>query len=221
MTQNSRINKFEKRRKNTKFLNYALITASALILFLAVMWIFGGENDETADTDKVESNDDGSFFHEVDEVEEKNEGETAEQQNDEESASEEEEGGAQDPQDETGDEDEIVTVEAEPSDENVKEAVMGNWPPVGTSQTGPHTTNFNTGSQDRIEIKQAVSLVTGISENDMIEWWVENGGEQKVIATVSDKTESDPETYRVYLSWIDNEGWQVTKLETLIENDKR
>lgn len=62
-------------------------------------------------------------------------------------------------------------------------------------------------------------MVTGIPEDNMIEWWVGNGGDQKVVATVSDREET--ETYRVYLSWVDNEGWQPTKLETLVENDKK
>lgn len=53
----------------------------------------------------------------------------------------------------------------------------------------------------------------------MIEWWIENGGDQKVIATVSDTAET--EVFRVFLSWVDNEGWQPTKVEILIENDKK
>src|SRR5699024_11121229 len=81
----------------------------------------------------------------------------------------------------------VVLEEADSTDENVKEAWTGDWPALGSIQTGPHSIDYNNGSQDRIEIKKAVSLVTGIPEDDMIEWWVGNGGgEQNVIATVSD-----------------------------------
>lgn len=107
----------------------------------------------------------------------------------------------------------------EPSDDNVIEAYIADWDPVGTTQEGEHTTNYNAGSQDRIEIKRATSAVTNINGDDMVEWRVENGGDQKVVATVSDKDETD--IFRVYLSWIDIEGWQVTKLEKLKENDKK
>lgn len=104
-------------------------------------------------------------------------------------------------------------------DPNVEKAFEGEWSPIGTTQEGSHTTNYQNGSQDRIEIKKAVSAVTKVDEDNMVEWRVENGGDQKVIATVSDDKET--EYYRVYLTWVDNEGWQVNKLEDLKQNDKK
>src|SRR5699024_2615670 len=97
------------------------------------------------------------------------------------------------------DEGEIETEEVEPSDANVSKAYTGNWEPVGTKQSGPHTTNYDDGSQDRIEIKKAVQLATGLQ--DMTEVWVGNGGDQKVIATVTSPDKTD--IYPVYLSWVD------------------
>ena len=47
----------------------------------------------------------------------------------------------------------------------------------------------------------------------MIEWHVGNGGEQKVIATVSNRAKT--EYYRVYLDWIDGEGWKPTLNERI------
>lgn len=104
-------------------------------------------------------------------------------------------------------------------DSNVLKAFVGDWAPSGTSQKGPHKTNYQNGSQDRIEIKSAVSEVTGVSEDDMVEWRVENNGEQKVISTISDSDET--EFYRVYLTWVDNQGWQTQRLEHLKKNDKK
>src|SRR5699024_8302540 len=64
-------------------------------------------------------------------------------------------------------------------DSNVKKAFVGEWSPVGTTQEGAHTTNYSNGSQDRKEIKEAVSKVTKVAEDNMVEWRVENGGDQK------------------------------------------
>src|SRR5699024_10760713 len=89
----------------------------------------------------------------------------------------------------------------ETTDENVLEAFVGNWEPIGTTQEGEHTTDYVDGSTDRKEIKKAVSLVTEIDEAELQEWRVENGGEQKVISTVSNRNEEN--IYRVYLSWVD------------------
>ena len=111
--------------------------------------------------------------------------------------------------------DDVDVQQVDSADENVIVAYTGNWPPIGTVQEEPHTTNYSDGSEDRIEIKRAVSQVTGIEENDMIEHWVGNDGDQKVVATVSSK--STEEVYQVYLSWIDNEGWQVKKVERIKE----
>lgn len=109
----------------------------------------------------------------------------------------------------------VEVEEVSSTDENVIVAYHGDWQPIGTTQTGEHITNYNAGSQDRIEIKRAVSFVTNIDENDMIEHWIGNDGHQKVQATVSSK--STGQFYRVYLTWIDEKGWKPTKVERLKE----
>lgn len=91
----------------------------------------------------------------------------------------------------------------------------GAWEPIGTTQTGDHVTNYEDGSADRTEINQATAAATGINASEMIEWWVGNGGDQQVTATVSDKAKS--KMARVLLQWIDGEGWQVTQVEELTE----
>lgn len=224
MDQNSRLDKYEKRRKNTKFITYFAMAAAVLALFLIGTWIFGGGDEEkTADSQTQNTNEDDGYFLEIEEDDEtddesvvNNNDEENSDGNSEENTTDSEQANNEDEDEETS---EIDMEETNPSDDNVKEAFTGNWPPSGTEQTGPHTTVYSNGSQDRIEIKQAVSDATGIASDDLIEWWVENGGDQKVIATVSDKAET--ETFRVYLSWIDNEGWQPTKIETLLKNDKK
>src|SRR5699024_7822412 len=52
-----------------------------------------------------------------------------------------------------------------------------------------------------------------LKEDDMIEHWVGNGGDQKVIATVSNNDQSI--AYKVYLQWEIDKGWKPTKVEKL------
>lgn len=110
--------------------------------------------------------------------------------------------------------DEAETKEVPSTDENVAKAYTGDWEPIGTSQTGEHSaTDYTDGSADRIEIKQAVAVATGISADNMIEWWIGNAGDQQVTATVSDTQKE--KIARVQLKWVDGEGWQVTLVEEL------
>ena len=112
--------------------------------------------------------------------------------------------------------DEAETKEIPSTDENVAKAYTGDWEPIGTSQTGEHSaTDYTDGSADRIEIKQAVAVATGISADNMIEWWIGNAGDQQVTATVSDTQKE--KIARVQLKWVDGEGWQVTLVEELNE----
>lgn len=213
----SRLNKFEKRRKNTKKISILMMIAGILLLILIVIWIFGGKDKDRSspDNDLVEhieteedpdsANQDENNIDIESETENQND-DSANNVNDEDVVI-----------NENNDDEEEVEVEieqTESSDDNVIEAYTGNWQPIGTVQEGPHTTNFDNGSQDRIEIKQAVMSATDLGE-EMTEHWIGNDGDQKVVATVANPGNS--EIYRVYLSWIDHEGWQVTKVERLKE----
>lgn len=112
---------------------------------------------------------------------------------------------------------ETIVQQINSDDPNVIAAFVGDWPIIKTSQEEPHTTNYEDNSEDRKEIKEAILFVTDIDEAHLIEHWVGNGGEQKVIATVEDQSN---ETYfRIYLSWIENNGWQVTLVEQIKDID--
>lgn len=215
----SRVNKFEKRRKNTKLMSMLIIAGGFLIILLIGLWIFGPD-DEPTNSDNITS---------PDSEEQDNKEENIEEQNDTEDGSSEDDNtdetntNNQDQSENDGNtnQTDIVTQPTDPigGDDNVVEAFTANWQPVGTEQVGPHTTTFDDGSQDRIEMTKALSLASGIAEDDMITWWVKRGGDQKVIGTVSDRAETV--TYRVYISWVDNQGWQPTMVEVLKENDEK
>jgi len=197
----SRTDRHVKRRNNKRnlfiFIGLAILFSVILLSLIA----FGNKEKNDVNNDIAKNNDI---------VEEDNESLNEEQNDNQTELSTEEEDDLINEVDEV---EEVVIQLVESTDENVIEAYTGNWKAIGTKQQGPHTTNYNEGSDDRIEIKQAVAYVTGISESNIIEHWVGNGGDQKVIATVSDK--ETKEFFHVYLTWIDEEGWQPTKVEKI------
>src|SRR5699024_5666585 len=120
--------------------------------------------------------------------------------------------------DEEASNDDVKTKSVESDDDNVAEAFTGNWKPIGTEQSGPHTVNYDDGSQDRKEMEEAVTVATGIE--DMTVWWLSRAGDQKVEATISNNRDQS-EVYRVNIEWVDEKGWKPTKVEMLKENDKK
>ncbi len=108
------------------------------------------------------------------------------------------------------------TVSSAPSDDPlVSESIVNtSWKPIGTSQTGQHTSVYKEGHIDWDEKVKALSYTTGLSSDNMIVWRIENGGSpQQSIGVVSSNNKE--EKYRVYLKWIDGEGWKPEKMETL------
>lgn len=210
--KNTRSNKYDKERKTVKILTFAVIIAALIVILLLIMSLFsGGDKPQevaTESSSRVIKNSEESTQSEVQNSEKSSESssesETSQSESSESAESESSES--------------VETKETEPTDENVTEAYTGDWKPVETQQEGEHTTNFNDGSQDRIEIKKATANATGLDESAMIEWWVENSGEGQVVATVSDTGQT--KNYRVYLKWVDKQGWQPIKVEQLKENDK-
>jgi len=202
----SRLNKYEKRRKNTKAISIFIILGVILLVLLIALMTFGGNDQETEQSEQKEPEKDDSELVIQESDEDKNEKEKNESDTSED--------------DDTDTEEDLERESAEPSDENVSEAYTANWEAVGTEQEGEHTTQFKKESQDWKEMEQAASIATEIDEGDMTTWRIENGGApDKTIATVSDGNET--EVYRVYLTWINKEGWQPTKVEILKENDKK
>lgn len=243
---NSRLDKFEKRRKNTKLMSYLLIAAGILIVVLIGTFVFsdteaskereqastGIKNEQPTQDEKLKAERDAIEKKQDAEAkakqaeQEKAEKEKAEQeQADKEKAEEEKMKQEKEDEDKKDKEEkdkkkdkDIKTKSVKSSDDNVAEAFTGNWKPVGTKQSGTHTTNYDEGSQDRKEMDNAIKSATGLS--NMTTWWIERGGEQKVIATVSNKSD-ESEVYRVHLKWVKDKGWKPSKVELLKKNDQK
>jgi len=77
-----------------------------------------------------------------------------------------------------------------------------------------YSVDYSEGSSDRVAIREQVMQVTGFN-NDLIEWWVGNNGPGRVVATVSNRDQT--EHYEVYLQYGDG-SWHVTSYEQLAEN---
>lgn len=198
-SRKTRADRHLKRRKNKRNILFFSLLAFLFVIILFSLIIFGNKDNKE------------SMANEEVEIEEPSSDDTAKSD-----GTEDEDINNEDFETEIVDHiEEVVIQQVDSTDENVLEAYTGNWQPIGTTQEGPHTTNYNSGSTDRIEIKNAVSLVTGIDPAQMIEHWVGNNGEQKVISTVENKQTND--LYQVYLTWIDEEGWQVTRVERIKE----
>ncbi|MFB4166556.1 YrrS family protein [Virgibacillus sp. JSM 102003] len=217
----SRVDKFEKRRKNTKSLSVFLVLGSLLLIVLIGVIIFGGddEGNKTAENQSNNAPEESEQAGENPEESTSNEEEqSATEENGSENNSDSSDSTNETDTEEKNNNSEVETEQAEPSDGNVTEAYTGNWKPVGTEQTGQHTINFKDGSQDRKEMRKAAAVATGLDEESLIMWWVSRDGNQKVLATVSNS--ENTEVYRAYLTWVEDQGWKPTKVEKLKENDQ-
>ncbi len=88
------------------------------------------------------------------------------------------------------------------------------WEPVGTSQSEPHSATYEKESQDWKEMTKALSYATGIPESEMIIWRLgNNGSPNDAVGTISTKDQSAK--YKVYITWVENQGWKPTKIEKL------
>lgn len=196
-------------------INWLAVIGTVLLITIISLFIFGNNDD----SDKVaESNENEEEM--PSEVEEDKPTDVEDNENVEDSivieVIEDEEPLEENEATESDAEPTISNVESE--DTNVREAYEGNWQPVGTEQTGPHTIQYNEGSIDRKEMALAVEYATQVPVEEQITWWVGRAGDQQVQATISPNS-NQAEIYRVHLQWIDNQGWQPTLVEELIEND--
>ncbi|MBM7584772.1 cytoskeletal protein RodZ [Bacillus pakistanensis] len=168
------------------------------------------ENNSNKDKDKEEVSD-----LETEEIENQDEDKSSDSDEDEKNNDEKENGEIN-----TTPEDESGIKEQDSTEPNVEKSIINsNWKPIGTKQSGEHTSVYEEGTPDWNEKVKALSYATGIPVDNMTVWYIAgNGSPDKSIGTVTAKGGS--QAYRVYLQWIDGQGWKPTKLQELKENDK-
>lgn len=100
------------------------------------------------------------------------------------------------------------------SDPKVTEAYTNpSWKPVGTSQSEPHTTKFDTSSQDWKEMVQAISYALKIPTDNLTILFIGNNGENKAVGTIQAK--DTKQRYKVDIEWVDKQGWKPTLVQQL------
>lgn len=233
----SRFNQRDQKRKVNKIYNIAITIVSILIVIVAVSIFLSDDGTDskkaTTEPKQIADTDSGKVAdkpagkdEETDSEKEDAVGDSKAKEEDageedskatEEDAEEKAEDGA-DPE-KSGDA-ELVEVDGS-GDGNVAATYTSEgWKPVGTQQSGEHTTSFEKGSVDWNEMSKAIASGAGIDEGSMKLWWLQNGGSSSTaIGTVSEG--DNPKTYRVYIEWVDGSGWKPVKVEELKTNDKR
>lgn len=213
----SRVEKVGKKRKLSRVYYISLAIVIVAIFIVGSIVIFG-DNEEQS-TSKNNQPTIESDTSESDIVEETNETDTSQSLINEDTAEDKEDKEATEEMENT-DETNTALEEVEgSSDSNVAHTYVNeSWEAVGTVQTGAHEMNFTKGSVDWIEMEKALAYGAGLDNDNMTVWFLGNGGSDKAIGTISPKDKS--KTYRVYIEWIDGEGWKPTKVEELVKNDK-
>nr|WP_239585364.1 YrrS family protein [Amphibacillus cookii] len=103
-------------------------------------------------------------------------------------------------------------------DDNVIYAYTSNWEPISTQQEEPHQITWDQSSQDWREMMQAAELATGVGIEEMYYLWVSGDGPKSVIATFSNARMD--EHFRVYITWIEYQGWQPERVDILHRHDQ-
>lgn len=228
----SRFEKREKKRKSNIVLNALIGIVFVLIIVIGYQLVLGGKEEaSTEQTSKYNEPPEIKLPNEKNkdsQVDKKEEQDKQDQKDDEntdlENDSISDEGQYSDQDEETtneGEEEvdkdpfaEATITEGSPGS-GVKEVIENpSWEAVGTTQTGEHTASYKKNSQDWTEMTKALSYATAIPESDMIIWFLgNNGGPNDAVGTISPKDKSSK--YKVYITWVDGQGWKPTKVEKL------
>lgn len=209
-----------KRRKTNLILNSLIIIVVLLIIIVAYNIFMGGRDDQKHSS--AGKNTESQHINKNKDTNNKKDENKENTATDENTDGEDQESSANVSDDEQQglDSDEVVAEDS--NDPNViKSYTNPSWKSVGTEQTSGHQYSSDMNSTDWKEKESAMAYATGIKENNMVIWFLErNGSDNEVVGTISPKDQTS-KTYRVYLSWVDGEGWKPTKVLELKVNDKR
>ncbi|MFY0757474.1 YrrS family protein [Metabacillus dongyingensis] len=220
LSKGSRFENRDKRRKANVVLNILIGIVVILILVIGSQLLLGGDDSEQASKDTEEETGSNQIENEKnkEEKDKEQDAETDQDSSEEEDAAKEEENAEE--QSEESEAGEEVVTEGDPNS-NVDQIIENpGWKPVGTSQSGPHSAQYDKNSQDWAEMIKAMSYATGISESDMTIWFIgNNGSPNDAKGTISSKDKT--QNYKVEITWVENEGWKPVKVEKLKQTETR
>lgn len=211
--------RYERRtkKKKTNVILNSLIGVVLLLIIVVSVSIFFGNDDEKASSEeeqKVEEQEVTDEQEESQDITEEEEQEVEPQENDN-TASEPEEEKIEEKNtlDETDSEEDTEEVVTEGGSEPsvIRTIVNPAWKPIGTVQQGEHYNVYD--GVDWDEMVDALSYATGISEDAMTIHFLGNNGHNKSVGTIY--TKNKEQIYRVYIEWVDGQGWKPSKVEEL------
>ena len=100
----------------------------------------------------------------------------------------------------------------------VPQVENGQWEPIGTVQSEPFVAVFEKDHINWQEMTKAFQYATALGD-DMIIWWVENGGNHQSAVGIVSTFENKNTPYKVNLEWVENKGWRPVNVESLSENE--
>lgn len=225
-SQNSRSTYRAKRKKTNIVLNGLIIIVLALIIIVAYNIFAGGDDSEKASskaetptqTEKQNSAKENKPKEETaNKEDEKTKDSHTKEDKSKDNAVKEDEQAKEASAAEQADDSQAMVQDGGSSSNVLKTIVNPAWEPVGTSQSGPHTTTYDSTSVDWQEMLNAITYATGLDPSDMTVYWL---GRDKTTANASIGTvasKDKQQKYNVYIQWVDGEGWVPTKVEEIAE----
>ncbi|WP_042354975.1 YrrS family protein [Bacillus rubiinfantis] len=212
-----------KRKKTNLILNSLIIIVLALIIFVAYN-IFASGNDENtpATQEKTKTEQKQTAVKQTQTDDSIKQEESAKEEESQEASGQQEDGSSQDVDQEgtateKADETQAVISDGGSSSNVVRTIENPAWKPVGTSQTGEHAPVYDSSSVDWQEMLNAISYATGLDQSNMTVWFLgrDRSTTNASVGTVSSKDKQ--QKYKVYIKWVDGQGWMPTKVEELAE----
>ncbi|WP_066063979.1 YrrS family protein [Neobacillus soli] len=206
---NSRSGYRSKRKKTNLVLNGLIIVVLLLIIFVAYN-IFASGNDKASPKKESPKTVEKETVHKDQETKEnKKEDAVTDDNSSSDNVAEEEQNSEEASTPENSDESQAVVSEDGKTTENPS------WKPVGTTQTGEHTPVYS--GVDWEEMLNAISYATGIDKSNMTVFWLgrDQSKANASIGTISSKDKK--QKYKVFIEWVDGEGWKPTKVINLDE----
>ena len=227
--QHSRSGYRAKRRKTNIVLNSLIILVLALIIFVAYNIFASGNGEKTSTPKESPKTEQNQAVHK--EKKEDNTTDTAKEEEESQEVAADENESSQDTVVDEGNETEEGTVDqADDSKQVVSDGGSSTnvlrtienptWKPVGTSQTGEHAPVYDSNSVDWQEMLNAISYATGLDQSNMTVWFLgrDRSTSNASVGTVSSKDKQ--QKYKVYIKWVDGQGWMPTKVEELAEIER-
>jgi hypothetical protein len=218
--ERSRYQRRTKKRKTNVILNSLIGVVLLLIIVVSATIFLGNDDEETAEQDvkATESQEETASEEETANEEE----ETTEEEPEEDMSNAETEPSSTTPSDTeevettepgTDEDTEPVVTEGGTEPNVIRTLVNPSWKPIGTVQTGEHYNQYD--GVDWDEMVDAIAYATGLTEDSMTVHFLGNNGHNKSVGTVYTKGKED--IYRVYIEWVDGQGWKPSKVEELSE----